>query len=361
MKFKFKLPDLGEGITEADVVEWLVKPGQRVKKDQEIAKIETAKALIALPSPVSGKIVEIHYKDGTNIKVGSVLTTIETKDKIKEESKEEFGVVGRIPSAESTNIFETIKEKELKETSSKIKTVKKFDFYGYVDRIPLKGIRKSTKEHLEHTKDYLLVTQTEEADITELSQIRNEKKQTNTEVKLTFLPYIISACIEALKEFPLINSSIEESEIIIKKYYNIGIAVALEGNDGGLIVPVIKGADQKSLFQLAAEIQDLSSKAKQRTIDLQELKGGTFTITNYGSVGSIFATPLPNYPESAILGIGSIQNKLILENNKPTEIETLPLSLTFDHRIIDGAVAAGFLNKLKELLSNEDWIDKLKY
>jgi len=352
MKFSFNLPDLGEGITEADIIEWLVKPGDKIKKDQEIAKVETTKALIGLPCPVSGKILELKVEAGTIAKVGSPLAVIETTDKIKLREEDKFGVVGRIPSAEDEDIFSLVKDKEKKE--KKITSQKKYDLYGYIDRVPIKGIRESTISHLRDLRDYLLVTQTDDIDINDLWELRKQQGK-----KVTFLPYIIKACIEGLKQYPIVNSSIEGNEIIVKKYFNIGVAVALEGNDGGLMVPVVKGADQKNLAQIGKEIEQLSAKARSRTVDLQDLKGGSFSVTNYGSIGGIYATPMPNYPETAILGTGSIINKLVKINEEIVERKILPVSLSFDHRVVDGAVAASFMNKVKELLSDKPWLSKL--
>lgn len=348
-EFKFKLPDIGEGISEAEVIEWLAKKGDKIKKDQDLVKIETAKAVVDLPSPVNGKLLEIKAKKGETIKVGGVLAVIDTKEKVREKKEEKFGVVGDIPGAEKGNIFAAAKQQEKKE---KAKVKKKYDFYGHIKRAEVKGIRKATIENLGKTKDYLLVTAMDDADVTELWDIRKEKKK-EMKVKLTFLPYIIKACVGALKDQPMINTSLENDEIIIKEYYNIGVAVALEGEEGGLIVPVVKGADQKNITKLAKEIKELAEKGKKRKLDMQELKGGSFTITNYGSIGGTYGTPLPNPPESSILGLGRIYES--------GGRKLLPLSLTFDHRIVDGAIASLFLNKVKELLSDKKWIEKREY
>lgn len=354
MKFNFTLPDLGEGITEADIVEWLVKPGDKIKKDQEIAKVETTKALIGLPCPVSGKVLEIKVKQGTIARVGSILAVIESSDKIKKREEDKFGVVGRIPSTEGENIFDLVKEKAKKEAEDKAKPKKKYDLYGYIEHMPIKGIRESTISHLRDTRDYLLVTQTDEADVTDLWGIRKAYKE-----KITFLPFIIKACVEALKEYPILNSSMEPNEVIIKKYYNIGVAVGLEGKEGGLMVPVVKGADQKDLGGLGKEIGDLAKKSRDRTINMQELKGGTFTVSNFGTIGGIYATPMPNFPETAILGTGRIHTTLVKVSDEIVERRFLPLSLTFDHRVVDGLVATYFMNKIKERLSDKDWLSGL--
>lgn len=202
------------------------------------------------------------------------------------------------------------------------------------------------------------VTHFEEADATELVRIREEFKQKANQktIKLTFLPFIVKALVAALKGHPLLNAMMddEEEEIIIKKYYNIGIAVDVPD---GLIVPVIKAADQKSLFELAEEIQKLAEGAKERSLDLAELQGGTFSITNVGMLGGEFATPIINYPEVAILATMRIKDRVRVENGGIKIKKTLPLCLSFDHRVLDGAEAARFMNDLIQFLENPSRLD----
>ena len=201
------------------------------------------------------------------------------------------------------------------------------------------------------------VTHTDEADVTDLVTLRKKEKVKAKKkgIRLTFLPYIVKACIASLKKHPSLNALLDEEaeEIILKQYYNIGIAVSAGGN---LFVPVVKGADQKSLFDIAKEIADLSDKVKNRTIDLGDMKGGTFTITNVGSAGGIYATPIINYPEAAILALGRIRKKPVVMSKGGKDQITiryvLPLSVTFDHRILNGAEAALFTNDLIALLEN---------
>ena len=413
MVYEFKFPDVGEGITEGEIVRWLVKEGEIVKQDQAIGKIETDKAVVDMPSPVAGKVVKIHFKAGETVKVGQILVTILEKggsvspkktidaDKIKGgytdknagKGKYSGSVVGVIDDGKeiipaSSEHKTSAREKAITalpsvrklakdlgvdlnkfsmlgaritkedvEAASK-KTVprvaKKYDLWGYIERVPFKGIRKTTAKNMVQSA-YTIphVTHMDEADITELVKIR-EKEKFNAKKKginLTYTPFIVKAVIAALKEHPLLNSTLNEEneEIVIKKYYNIGIAVDIED---GLIVPVVKVADQKTLLQLGKEMHDLSEKAKNRTIDLGDLKGGTFTITNIGVIGGIFATPIINYPEVAILATGKIHDKPLVVNGRIEIRKVLPLSLSFDHRIIDGAEAARFVNTLKGYLEN---------
>ncbi len=201
------------------------------------------------------------------------------------------------------------------------------------------------------TNEIAHVTSMDDVDITDLSELKEKEKKNAGEkgIKLTFMPFIIKAVIAGAKAYPIVNSSLLGEEIIIKKYYNIGIAIDTEY---GLIVPVIKGADQKSILDLAKEIVELANKTRERKIDLGDLKGGTFTITNYGSIGGNYGTPIINYPEAAILGIGRAKDMPTVRNGKIEIRKILPLSLTFDHRILDGAIAARFMNEVKRHLED---------
>ncbi len=232
---------------------------------------------------------------------------------------------------------------------------KKYDDYGYLERVPLKGIRKTIAEHMSLAwKEAPQVTTMEDIDVTDLWKLR-EKENKNADkrgIKLTFLPFIVKATITALKENPILNSSIEGDDIIIKKYFNIGIATE---TDVGLMVPVVKIAQNKTIIEIAKEIVDLTEKARKRTIDIMDLKGGTFTITNYGSVGGTYATPILNYPEASIMGLGKIFDRVVMdEKGKLRNIKILPVSVTFDHRIIDGGQAARFLESLKMFLEDPE-------
>lgn len=240
------------------------------------------------------------------------------------------------------------------EEEIKFKKVRKYDKYGYVDHVPLAGIRKIIAEHMKQAVQQTApVSHFDEADITHLVEIREKEKKKAAEkgVKLTYLPFIVKAVIAALRGHPLLNASLEGEEIIIKKYYNIGIAV---DTGDGLIVPVVKGADQKHVLDIAKEIQDFAEKAKSRKIDLADLRGGSFTITNVGVIGGIHFTPIINYPECAILGIGRLEEKVIVQDGRMRIRKILPLSLTFDHRIVDGAEAARFMNDVKKFLEDPD-------
>jgi pyruvate dehydrogenase E2 component (dihydrolipoamide acetyltransferase) len=399
MKFDFKFPDVGEGIHEGKIVKWLVKEGDEVKADDSLAEVETDKAVVEIPSPKAGKIIKITHKEGDTINVGEILATMEvTEDASKEAKTESTGVVGALedtaagilkaPSLEQSGaVFgesetsqqpakehvptELDKTAELEETgtvqipekkegtlnvvSSQFKAVKKYDMFGYIDRVPYDGIRKAIGSHMVKSMFTIPhVTHTDIADVTDLWNLRKkEKVEAEKEgIKLTFLPYFIKAIVKGLQKHKFLNATLDEEagQIILKKYYNIGIAADTEH---GLMVPVIKGADNKSLYDMAKEIAELAEKARTRKLNPMDMKGGTFTITNIGSAGSgWFATPVINYPEAAILGTGMIQDSPIARDGKVEVRKVLPLSLSFDHRVLDGAEAANFVKTVKEELEN---------
>jgi len=411
MAKQFKFPDVGEGITEGEIVRWLIKEGDEVKEDQTLAEIETDKAVVEMPSPYKGTVLKVHVKEKDIIKVGQVLVTIgekgesvvegEAEVKAEEKAAPATGpsVVGVVPESreEMRELLATPKvrrlalelgvdlksvrgtgpqgriteedvqaakaaaaaPKEEKKPAFKIK--EKFDFYGELERIPLRGVRRATARRMhESVSTAAHVTHFDEADVTELVKIRESLKVQATEkgVKLTYLPFIIKALLAAIKVHPLLNAMLndEDEEIIVKKYYNFGIAVDVPD---GLIVPVVKGVDQKSIFDLAGEIQTVAEAAKKRSLDLADLKGGTFSITNVGGIGGEAATPIINYPEVAILATLKIKDRVRVKNGQVTAVKTLPLCLSFDHRVIDGAEAARFMNDLVAKLEDADFLRRI--
>jgi pyruvate dehydrogenase E2 component (dihydrolipoamide acetyltransferase) len=250
------------------------------------------------------------------------------------------------------------KEEKPPEKAEAVKAARKYDMYGYVERLPLRGMRKTIARAMVKSK-YTAphVTTTDEADVTRLVALREKEKGKAAKkgIHLTFLPFVIKAVVAGLEEHPYVNASLddENEEVILKKYFNIGVAVDTKD---GLMVPVVKNAKEKSILQLADELTKLSEKARSRTIDLADLKGGTFTITNYGAVGGIFGAPIINYPEVAILGVGKLQEKPVVVKGKIEVRKVLPLSLSFDHRVVDGAEAARFMNTVVDHLEDPDLI-----
>jgi pyruvate dehydrogenase E2 component (dihydrolipoamide acetyltransferase) len=404
MAKQFRFPDVGEGITEGEIVKWVIKEGDKIEEDQTLAEVETDKAVVEIPSPFSGTILKRHFQEKDIVKVGQVLVTIgQEGEDISETEPEPIdekpasdtsprGIVGEITESQEeirqilatpkvrtlakemgidiqtvqgTGPSHRVTEEDIQkskegpappkpETKPAVKIKTKYDFYGTLERIRLRGVRRATARRMtESVSKAAHVTHFDEADVTELAKIREELKEKAEEqkVKLSFLPFIIRAVVAALKTHPMLNSILddEEEEIVVKKYYNIGIAVDIPD---GLIVPVIKAVDQKSLFGLAEEIQNLAKAAKERSLDMADLKGGTFSITNVGMLGGEYATPIINYPEAAILATLKIADRARVEDGKIMIKKILPLCLSFDHRIIDGAEAARFMNDLIHYLEN---------
>ena len=403
---EFKFPDVGSGITEGEILKVHVKEGDIVKEDQVLFEIETAKAVVEMPSPAGGTILRINVKEGQTIKVGDVLAVIGKAGEIIEEKKEkpqqtqlakrveiqQSQVIAVQPAQQSSgrvvatphtrqlakhlgveinkvrgtgngdritdeDVQNAVKSGiEKKQDAKKVESPRvKFERFGQVLRIPIHGVRKTIMERIQISVSVPTVTNTDEADITRLVKLREKEKKVaiNKGIKLTYLPFIAKAVIIALREHPYVNSSIDEQEnhIVLKKYYNIGIAV---DTADGLIVPVMKNADKKSIFELAMDMEKLSEKARERTLTVEDMQGGSFTITNLGTFGGLFFTPILNHPESAILGIGKIIDRLKYDGKKLAVRKAMPLSLTYDHRVIDGALAARFLNTVIKHLEDTD-------
>jgi pyruvate dehydrogenase E2 component (dihydrolipoamide acetyltransferase) len=389
---EFKFPDVGEGIAEGEIVQWLIKEGDWVKEDQDLLQVETDKAVLTLHSPYTGKVTQLHGKEGEIIKVGALLTTIDAEGGgapwPAEPQKIDAGtVVGSLGGENEIEIVQPVlatpavralaremnidltqvkgsgpKGRITREDIEKVgaKTARGevgvVDHYGPIERVPLRGIRRTVAKRMaEASKRVAEVTIWEDADITKLEKVRAREREVVEEqgVRLTYLPFLIKAVLPALQAHPYFNATLdEESEaIVVKKYYNIGIAV---DTPDGLIVFVIKEADHKSILELASEISTLADKARLRTIDLPELKGSTFTITNYGVVGASYGTPIINYPEVAILGLGKIEDRPVVRDGQIVIRKIMPLSLAFDHRVIDGVEAGRFLGVVIQHLEAPD-------
>jgi len=400
MAFEFLLPDLGEGITEAEIRKWLVRIGDVVEEHQSVVEVETDKAVVEVPSPKKGTVLKITKEEGVMAKVGEALIVLgEAGEEIenlkpmaekpkKEEREKSVSVVGVLPEEDEQEkpraavpaphlqkegaavlatpavraaakeqgvILEKIKGTGLGGNitlddvlKAKTQPAKSEEEVGQFERIAIRGLRKTIAKNLMFAqKTMASVTETEEADITELWDLREREKKPLQEkgIHLTFMPFFIKAVQHTLREFGTFNASVDEDreEIMAKKYYNIGVAV---DTAEGLIVPVVRNVEKKSVRELAAELQSLSALARDRKIKLEDLKGSTFTITNYGAFGAAFATPIINYPDVAILGTGKITDKPCVKGGQVVIRKILPLSLTFDHRVNDGAGAAKFLTKL---------------
>jgi len=396
---KVILPDLGEGIESATISEVSVSKGQKINKDNIILVLESDKASMEIPSEVSGTIKSIDIKKGQEVKTGDLLITIETADTTNEASKEKqppkakpeakpavqspqkkpqeqqersgdgvyaspgvrrlarelninlstlsgSGSKGRITK---NDLHAYIKAQMYSKNLPNIYSQQETDFsqWGDINVKKLTKIKTITGKRLSSAWQTIPhVTQFVEADVTELESVRKKQKDKHIKdgIKITMMPYLMKAAVNVLKTHPVFNSSIQNDglNIVFKKYYNIGVAVDTKD---GLVVPVIKNVDKKDIVQLSKELMDISERARNKQLLIDELKGGTFTISNLGGIGGSFFTPIINPPEVAILGVSRTK----IENNGKL---TLPLSLSYDHRVIDGAAGAAFVVLLSNVLSN---------
>ncbi|WP_440990514.1 dihydrolipoamide acetyltransferase family protein [Haloarchaeobius baliensis] len=509
MPKEFKLPDVGEGVAEGELLEWLVEPGDTVTEDQPVAKVETDKAAVDVPSPYNGTVKELLAEEGEMVPVGDVIMVynVEGEDDLDDttpsgageseasaeaeadaaeaettaadagdteevetpsgrvfappsarklarelgvdisavegtgpsgrvtdadvrahaegdeeaepepataeaESTEEPADAGAsggsatttaapqqveaanrektlaapatrklaedegvdlnaVPSDETKDGEAFVTPEAVREYAQAQKQAQEADAQAMAagepmgepqqreTREPFRGVRQTIADAMAESK-YTAphVTHHDEVDVTALVEARQELKPHAAEkdIKLTYMPFVMKACVAALKEFPIVNSSLDEEndEIVKKHYFNIGVATA---TDVGLMVPVVKQVDRKGLLQLSSEMNELVSKARERSIALEEMRGGTFTITNIGGIGGEYATPIINYPETAILAMGEIKKKprVVTDDDGEDSIEirhVMTLSLSFDHRIIDGAEGAQFTNEVMKYLEN---------
>ncbi|KIL47557.1 dihydrolipoamide acetyltransferase family protein [Jeotgalibacillus campisalis] len=442
MSFEFKLPDIGEGIHEGEIVKWFITKGDKVEEDDVLCEVQNDKAVVEIPSPVAGTVEDILVDEGAVAVVGDTLIKFdapgyenlkfkgsdsddEKKEEAKEEPKEEPAKQKEADSAQeepkddvkpdnaaqsdvdpdrrivampSVRKYARDKDVDIRYVSGSGKNgrISKEDIEAYLsgdsaeetpaasqeesqakseakeEKAPAKqevpegqypetrekmsGMRKAIAKAMVNSKQTAPhVTLMDEIDVSKLVAHRKQFKEVAMErnIKLTFLPYVVKALVAALREFPALNTSIDDDaqEIIQKHYYNIGIAADTEK---GLVVPVVKDADRKSIFSISDQINELATKARDGKLSGNEMKGASCTITNIGSAGGQWFTPVINHPEVAILGIGRIAEKPVVKNGEIVAAPVLALSLSFDHRIIDGATAQNALNLIKRLLNDPE-------
>ncbi|MFI8492413.1 dihydrolipoamide acetyltransferase family protein [Peribacillus butanolivorans] len=414
---EFKLPDVGEGMHEGEIIKWLIKEGESVTQDQPIVEVQTDKVNAELTAPATGVVKKILFTEGDIVEVGTTIFTIQEENDISvpetfviekeppvmqpadvkvnseditskphleaarvlatpyvrqmaREMKVDIqqvkgsGPAGRIIESDLQQFIENDQFKQANDNNndnnilqdaSPIETVQeKVMEKGLEERILLKGIRKKIAEHMVKSVSTIPhVTHVDELEMDRLKELKDQLKtySDNKDIKLTFLPFFVKAIVIALKEFKTLNASIDEktNEMVLKNYYHIGIAT---NTNDGLIVPVIKNADQKTIFQLADEIRQMAIQAREGKLSLEQITGSTFTISNVGPIGGLHATPIINYPEAAILALHKMEPRMVVRDLEGVIRLMMNMSLSFDHRLIDGVTAVRFTNRIKELLEN---------
>lgn len=400
----FALPEIGEGVYEAELTQWLVKPGDTVKRGQNLLEVMTDKATMEVPAPFVGTIAELKAEPGNKIKVGEIILTYtgaeqpaavavptaataapvrpavsannlngpartEAPSRVQLKAAPSVrylarklgldlaevdgtGPDGRILLDDVTSRFKQLTAREQRPVIAEKRPP---DFGKPGTRIKLQGLRRKIAEHM------VLATQTiphysyvEECEVTELVKLRESLRDSFAAagVKLTYLPFFIKAAVAALKEVPIVNASLVEAdgEIVLHDRYHLGIAVSTAS---GLIVPVIRDADKKDIATLAREIERLSNDARNGKSKLEDLRGGTFTVTSVGNLGGLFSTPVINHPEVGILGLGKIVRRPVYDDaGQVRPADLIYLSLSFDHRVVDGAVGAVFTNAILRHMKN---------
>jgi pyruvate dehydrogenase E2 component (dihydrolipoamide acetyltransferase) len=413
---EFRLPDLGEGMEEAEVVRWLVQPGETIKLDQPMVQVESDKAVMEIPAPVAGKVAEIYVPAGEVAKVGARLVSFEpsssassvatasqskttqatqseratsTAVREREASHDISPQAGRprvlaapavrkrafelnidlaqVPASAShgrvtMQDLETFLKQPHQQPEAATRPATNGSRNGTVhvmsgseaaeERQPLTGLRKRIAERMELSwRTIPHATAFDEVDCSALVALRSTLKPVAEQrgVRFTYMPLLVKLLIPVLREFPIFNASLDEKsrEIVYKRVYHIGIAT---DSPEGLLVPVLRDADHLTLLEIAQRLEHLVEGAKQRKLSLPELSGSTFTLNNVGGFGGSSGTPIINYPEAAILAVGRIQEKLVLVDGQVQACPTMPLALSFDHRLIDGAQAGRFLGRLKGLI-----------
>lgn len=432
MAFEFKLPDIGEGIHEGEIVKWFVKAGDEIQEDDILCEVQNDKSVVEIPSPVNGTIEEVIVEEGTVAVVGDTIIKIdspdaeemsfkgghsndsaqeedagqeETKDQAQSVSEQDTSNVApaadeevdenrRVKAMPSVRKFARENNVNIKavQGSGKNGRITKADVEAYLSgdapsaetseapateaaasqetaaapvsaegeypetREKIPAMRKAIAKAMvnsKHTAPH--VTLMDEVEVQALWDHRKKFKEIAAEqgTKLTFLPYVVKALVSALKKYPALNTEFDDAngEVVHKHYWNIGIAA---DTDRGLLVPVVKHADRKSMFEISDEINELAVKARDGKLTSDEMKGASCTISNIGSAGGQWFTPVINHPEVAILGIGRIAQKPIVKDGEIVAAPVLALSLSFDHRQIDGATGQNAMNHIKRLLNNPE-------
>ena len=416
MSEKILVPVLGESITEATVTKWLKKKGDNVVADEAVVELETDKVNLEVPAPASGVISEINSKDGDTVEVGTVLGMISEGSVLKEEKEakpvkenieknnvinleiekkkdtkktQEPLLLDEEPLVLTDEVEETKPIKQNKTLSPAVRKmvvenkinldevkgtgkdgrILKGDLislmganpqpnerkiqYGEEERIKMSRLRQTIAKRLKEAQNNAaMLTTFNEVDMSNIISMRKDNQedfQNSYGIKLGFMSFFVKACIVGLKLFPAINAEVENDEMVYKNYYNVSFAV---GTEKGLVVPVLKNADEMSFADIEKNIKDLSDKAKNGSLTIEDLQGGTFTISNGGVYGSMLSTPILNPPQSAVLGMHNIVERPVVVDGEIKARPVMFLALSYDHRIIDGKESVSFLKTVKENLED---------
>ena len=385
------VPTLGESITEATVSKWLKKVGDSFEADEPLVEIETDKITVEVPAPTAGSISEIKVEEGTDVNIGGVLALLGDKKTSNDTSKNE--VMAEQPNqeqAKETKVEENTTSSNNKDSNKLSPSVKKLiaendleadktspsrpdgrltkgDVFNHVNNpsltkktsknreeiVKMSKIRKTISKRLKESQNTAAILTTfNEVDMSETMSVRESKKadfQERYNVKLGFMSFFVKAVVASLQEFPAVNAEIRDDNIIYKNHFDIGIAF---GTEKGLVVPVLKNADNMTFGDIEQTIVELSTKAKEGSLTMDDLTGGTFTISNGGVYGSMLSTPIINRPQSGILGMHNIQKRAVVVDDEIVIRPMMYLAFSYDHRIIDGKESVGFLINIKNLLEN---------
>ena len=392
MTIEIKVPQLPESVTDATLVGWHKKPGESVRRDENLVDLETDKVVLEVPAPASGTLAEIKVTDGTTVTSGQLLALLEEGDVGERAAPVELKqaavptqTAGSVETSHklSPAVRRLLDEHDLDATSvggsGKDGRITKSDVMAYLkshsdenvtpgdpvpalpsagaqrteQRVPMTRLRARIAERMVAAQHAAaMLTTFNEVDLTKVMSLRKRYKESFEKehgVRLGFMSFFAKAAVEALKKYPAVNASVEGNDIIYHDYFDIGIAVS---SDRGLMVPVIRNVDHLSFAQIESDIAELGKKARDGTMSMEDLTGGTFTITNGGVFGSMLSTPILNPPQSAILGMHAIQQRAMVVGGEVAVRPMMYLALTYDHRIIDGKEAVQFLVNMKNLLED---------
>jgi 2-oxoglutarate dehydrogenase E2 component (dihydrolipoamide succinyltransferase) len=366
MEKEVKVPSVGESISTGTIVSWIKHDGDTVKEGENLFELETDKAVLDIPSPGSGTL-EILVEEGEEVKIGQTVASLSSEEKsksteevpkpvkeIKKEKTEEKKEKAEPQIAQPTEKAEPIVQQNVP-TQPEEAEKKPHAEERRSKRVPMSAIRKRTAERLvKAMQNSAYITTFNEIDMQKVIDIRQQyKEQFEKEhgIKIGFMSFFVKACVQTLKEFPSANTQVDGSDIIYNYFYDIGIAVSIEE---GLIVPVIRDADKLHFAEVEKKIADFAKRAGEKKILPDELAGGTFTITNGGIFGSLFSTPIPAFPQTAILGMHAIKNRPAVIDDRITIRPVMFAALSYDHRVIDGRDAVRFLARIKEYIEEPD-------